>query len=241
MKITLKVVLAAALYLVLLHAVSPRHGVSVLYAESARRAASPDGDAFVERFLQSDRPALTSYRARRRLQAETMGGRMRAVLDAWTYIDAEGRLQFDVIAEEGSGLIRDRVLRQALLTEQDNYNRREVRRVELNRDNYDFTMGASAGDLVAIEMQPRRISPMLLTGTVAVTRRDGDLVRIDGTPSELPSWWTRRVDIVRRYTRIEGVRVPIEMSSRADVRIAGESTFTMTYAYTMINGRALRE
>jgi hypothetical protein len=47
------------------------------------------------------------------------------------------------------------------------------------------------------------------------------------------------VDIVRRYERVGGVRVPVEMSSTADVRIAGASSFVMTYDYTMINGQPI--
>jgi hypothetical protein len=36
-----------------------------------------------------------------------------------------------------------------------------------------------------------------------------------------------------------GVRVPIEMHSRADVRFVGDSTFSMTYEYVTINGQAV--
>ena len=213
----------------------------VMEGSTAVRATEPQsalvtaGDQLINRFLQSDVPSLTSYRARRRLEAVTMGGKMSGLVEAWTYIDGDGRLQFDVIREEGSGLVRHRVLLKALQTEQDNYNRGEVRKVELNRDNYDFRVGPSSGHFATIDMQPKRISPMLLRGTVTVTR-DGDVVQIDGSPSKRPSWWTKRVDIVRRYSRINGIRVPVEMASRADVRIAGESAFRMTYEYTMING-----
>ena len=67
------------------------------------------------------------------------------------------------------------------------------------------------------------------------------MLQIDGRLSKNPSWWTRRVDIVRRYARIQGVRVPVEMPSRADVRIVGDSSFEMTYEYTSINGRPVRQ
>ena len=66
-----------------------------------------------------------------------------------------------------------------------------------------------------------------------VIRQDGSALRVDGTLSQRPSWWTRRVDIVRRYTRVSGVRVPVEMSSHADVRFVGDSSFSMTYDYTI--------
>ena len=200
--------------------------------------ASPTDEELVDRFLRSDRPALTSYRAYRRLEASTRGGKMTAWLETWTSLDADGTFHFEVVRESGSELIRNRVLRKALETEQGVANDREASQVRLTRDNYDFQMGADEGDLATIGLLPRRSSPMLLNGTVTVTRPDGDVVRIGGRLSETPSWWTRRVDIVQRYARVNGVRVPVEMSSRADVRVAGDSTFLMTYRYVTINGVA---
>lgn len=163
---------------------------------------------------------------------------MKAALEAWTYLDPDGTFRFEVIREEGSGLIRDHVLVAALETESRSRNRRETSQAELTPANYDFAVdGETVPGLVSIRLLPRRKTPMLLDGVVTVKRLDGDVVRLDGSPSESPSWWTKHVDIVRRYARIAGVRVPIEMSSRADVRIAGDATFLMTYQYSMINGQ----
>jgi hypothetical protein len=41
---------------------------------------------------------------------------------------------------------------------------------------------------------------------------------------------------VKQYARVGGLRVPIRVESTAQVRVAGTSTMTMTYAYEMING-----
>ena len=65
------------------------------------------------------------------------------------------------------------------------------------------------------------------------------MLQVEGTLVKRPSFWTRRVDVVRRYARVSGVRVPIEMRSTADVLIAGKSTFTMSYNYEMINGESI--
>jgi hypothetical protein len=203
-------------------------------------AISSDGDDnLVERFLHSDQPPLTSYQALRRLEASSMGGKMSASLNARTYLDADGRFGFDVIEEAGSGLIREHVLRKALETEEKNHNQGEGGMVELTRANYDFRVSSAEDGFATIGLLPRRSSPMLLVGIMTVTPDGGDLVRLEGSPSASPSWWTRRVQILRRYARLGGVRVPIEMASRADVRIAGESTFRMTYVYEMINGVAV--
>jgi hypothetical protein len=60
---------------------------------------------------------------------------------------------------------------------------------------------------------------------------------MEGRLSKPPSFWTRRVEIVRWYRRIAGVRMPVALESAANVRIAGESTFRMTYEYESINGQ----
>jgi hypothetical protein len=67
------------------------------------------------------------------------------------------------------------------------------------------------------------------------------LTRIEGKLSKTPSFWTRRVDVVRRYERKAGVRVPMSIESVAQVLIAGRSTFKMTYEYETVNGHHVGE
>jgi hypothetical protein len=68
----------------------------------------------------------------------------------------------------------------------------------------------------------------------------GDLVRVEGRLARNPSFWVRRVDIVRTYERIEGALVPVAVESVAHVRFFGTSTLRMTYQYSEIDGRAVR-
>ena len=225
-------------------------GVSLACATLVRAAggsdssrAAPDSspaDSTIERFLQSGGPEPTSYAARRTLTASTMGGRMRAELEAWTYLDPDGTFRFDVIRQDGSDLLRARVLVAALEKEQRSHNQGEGAQAALTRANYDFALAGRGSDgLVIIRLIPKRQSPMLLDGSVLVRPGTGDLVRIDGRLSQPPSWWTRHVDIVRQYSRIHGIRVPTAMTSQAEARIAGAAWFAMTYHYTTINGQAV--
>ena len=203
-------------------------------------ASEPATGGIVHRFLTSTGPPLETYIARRTLAASTMGGRMQAKVQAWTRIDQDGIFRFEVISETGSSLIREHVLLEALETEQRTHNQRDTVNVELRSENYRFEeKPGGSGNLATIALLPRRQSPMLLNGIITVKREDGDIVRLQGNPSRLPSWWTRTVEIAQRYERINGVRVPVELSSRADVRVAGDSTFLMTYDYLTINGRAV--
>ena len=68
-----------------------------------------------------------------------------------------------------------------------------------------------------------------------------DLIRVEGELSQRPSFWTRRVHVVREYDRVGGVHVPISMKSTADVLIVGSSSFSMTYRYSEINGKLVSQ
>jgi hypothetical protein len=89
--------------------------------------------------------------------------------------------------------------------------------------------------LVRVEIQPRRDDTLLIDGSILLTEEQADLVRIEGRLVKRPSFWTRRVDVVRRYARVHGVRVPVSMESTADVLLVGRSTFSMRYDYESIN------
>ena len=206
-------------------------GMSVICAAAPSGTGGPAADApaaiagVVERFLDSGRPPLKSYRARRVLMASTMGGRIRASVEAMTSLAADGTFAFEVVRENGSALLRNRVLLPALETEQRSRNEHQLADSALTPANYEFRLGQAIQEdgMATIRLFPRRQAPLLLSGTITVRQHDGDLVRIDGSPSALPSWWTTDVYIVRRYARIAGVRVPRELASRSNGRIAGES------------------
>ena len=108
----------------------------------------------------------------------------------------------------------------------------------LTPSNYVFEdRGAQPDGLVSLSVKPKRKDMLLVEGSIYLNPDDGELVRMEGQLSKTPSFWTRRVEIVRWYQRIAGFRMPTALESVANVRIAGVSTFRMTYEYESINGR----
>jgi hypothetical protein len=214
---------------------------ATLVAAPAMSSSSQTVSDTVSRFLESGQPPLKAYRARRHLEASSRGGKMKAQLDAQTTLLPDGAFSFEVLNESGSNLLRQRILRAALLEEQDNHNSAKLADSDFTRENYDFLVQESTrdGDLVRISLAPRRKSQLLIDGAAFVRRDDADLVRIQGVLSKRPSFWTRKVEITRHYARIDGVRVPIEVRLDADVLLVGDSAFDMTYQYLAINGRPL--
>ena len=159
-------------------------------------------------------------------------------MDVWTEFDEARGLRYQIVAEGGNGYIRRKVLLAALDGEQKMWEAREPQRASITPDNYTFALTKyEAGTLAPVEITPRRKDVLLVEGSIFVEPSDGDLRRIEGRLSKTPSFWTRRVDIVRSYDRIGGVRVPIQIESTAQVLVAGKSTFKMTYQYETINGR----
>ena len=210
-------------------AIVPAVGVDV----SARQRFA----TVLERFLMRADEGPMAYRALRHLEARNQHFSASAWMDVWTDADAAGAFRYQVVAEGGSGYIRRRVFLAALDAERQMWREGEPKRAQLNHSNYAFTdSGLAAEGLASLVITPRRKDILLVDGWIFVKQEDGDLVRIEGQLSKNPSFWTRRVEIVRRYGRVGGAHVPIELESVAQLFIAGRSTFRMTYEYETING-----
>jgi hypothetical protein len=157
-------------------------------------------------------------------------------MDVWTEGDATG-FTYDIVVEEGSEYIRSHVFREALEMERRAWKSGAPDRAGVTPANYVFAEGSDQPDgLTTLRLKPKRHDILLVEGAIFLNPEDGELVRMEGRLAKTPSFWTRRVQIVRRFQRIGGVRMPVALESVADVKVAGESTFKMTYEYESING-----
>jgi len=106
--------------------------------------------------------------------------------------------------------------------------------------NYTFDGGEMTPQgLFRVSIHPKRKDSLLMEGSILITPDAGDLVQLEGLLVKRPSFWTRKVQIVRNYGRIGGVRVPLSTDSTSDILFAGQSTFTMSYEYEVINDVAV--
>jgi hypothetical protein len=196
---------------------------------------SPPNDDAIARFLAQVSAPLTSAVTFRHLEATTRGGKLRGWLDACTVLDG-AEMRYSVVGQGGSGAVRKRALIAALDGEVKARHSGETRRANLHPDNYEFAAADASGGLVRVALTPRRTDAMLVRGSMYLAPEDSDLVRVEGALVKSPSMWTRRVRVDRRYARVGGVRVPVSMTSTAQVFVVGESTFSMAYSYLAING-----
>jgi hypothetical protein len=195
----------------------------------------------LERFLEASaqrRPV--SYRAIRRLEASSAKLKATGWVEALTDFDPATGLCVRILAEDGSGRIRG-ALKGVLNAEREATLPGRSRNAALTPENYAFRAGAEADGLVAVRVTPRRRESVLVDGTIFVTPGDAGLVRLEGRLAKSPSFWTRSVDVVRRYERRAGRLVPVEVRSVADVRVVGVTQFVMSYAYESVNGEPAHE
>jgi hypothetical protein len=211
--------------------------VAACAAVSVDVSARQNHLTLLERFLARPDDGAREYRALRHLEAHNQHFGASAWMDVWTEADKSGGFSYQVASEGGSSYIRRKVFLAALDGEQRLRRDGEPKRSELDHSNYLFMdNGAVDGELASLTITPKRKDVLLVDGWVFVKQDDGDLVRIEGRLSKNPSFWTRRVEIVRRYGRVGDAHVPLEIESTAQVLIAGRSTFRMTYEYETING-----
>lgn len=209
--------------------------VSISAAQQSPSAPQPEAqDAdVVGRFLAYS-GGSHAYRAMRHMEAS--GGGLHAWIDAETDYTPAGGLTYEVTAQGGAGIIRSRVLVTMLEEEKQLIARGATGTVALSPANYRFT--AAGGDdegLARIAIEPLRNERALILGTLFVRPENGELVRLTGRLAKNPSFWTKRVDVVRRYERINGVLMPVRLESAAQLRLFGKSTMNMTYAYSSID------
>jgi hypothetical protein len=194
----------------------------------------------LERFLNRPDEPVTQYRARRFVEGANERFNLRATLEAVTELAPGGRFTYTIVNETGSDYIRRKVLRPLLETEAKVLASGDPSRSALTEENYVIGGGelAEAG-LVKLFAKPKRKDVALIDGAVFVTSVDADLVRVEGRMAKSPSFWTSRVNVVRHYDRIGGVRVPVRLDSTASIKLAGTSSLSMIYKYEMVNGVAV--
>jgi len=206
-------------------------------AGPAKSPASPGGTPILQRFLTIHDPDPTEFRVMRRVDARSEHFGQSAWMDVWTEAD-RGGFRYRIVSEGGSEYIRSKVFRASLETERKMWADGSPARAALTLANYEFEDGGVQPDgLASLTLKPRRKGELLIDGSIFVNPDDGDLVRLEGRLVKAPSFWTRRVEIVRWYKRFAGVRMPVALESVAHILIAGKSTFRVTYDYETVNGQ----
>jgi hypothetical protein len=207
-----------------------------------RLAGAPDASSAeagtIERFINDIEKEPVSYQALRRLEASSAKLNESAWMEAFTEYSPENGFSYRVLSQGGSERILNRALKGVLDGERENIA--QWRKSALTRENYAFNFDSRTADgLIKVQLNPRRRDPRLLDGAAWLSPQSGGLVRLEGRLSKSPSFWVRWVNITRRYILIRGTMMPATVESTAEVKIAGVSTFSMTYQYAAVDGQVI--
>jgi hypothetical protein len=195
------------------------------------------GQEFIARVVAQTNRSDVTLRATRALRAGTASGKHAAWMEIETVANSSGAFEWSVLDEGGSERTRTRVLRALLEAEAESWRAGVRDAAALTPENYVFTLlSRSREGHVVIGLQPKRRDARLIDGTLTV-REDGSPLRLEGYLAKSPSFWVKRVHVVKRFARIGSLTVPTAVESTADVKLVGQSNFSMEYRYQEINGR----
>jgi hypothetical protein len=143
----------------------------------------------------------------------------------------DGAKQFSILHEEGSGAIRKHVLHK-ILEEETLASHRDTREgTRITPANYSFqVVGTELVDsrpAYILEVNPKSKSKYLVRGRIWVDAFDFAIVRVEGSPAENPSFWTKSVHFVRTYRKVGDVWVAATTTSVTDVRIFGAAELSI--------------
>jgi hypothetical protein len=187
----------------------------------------------LEKFRARSSAPLERYQARRRLEAANPRFGKQGWVEVRTELGPTG-FSYTVLAEGGAAIVRNRALYPVLEGERDALRGRAA--AALNDVNYVFADAGQEGGFPLVRLTPRRKDKLLVDGWLVLAPNANGFVELRGRLAKAPSFWTTKVDIVRRQEQLAGVWVPVRVESTASIRIVGQSTFSMTYTYETING-----
>jgi hypothetical protein len=197
------------------------------------------GEGLIQRVVAQTTRSGLAIKATRHLEAGTLAGKHRGWMDVETSVAPSGAFKWDVISEGGSERTREKVFRALLATEAEAWRSGERDASALSTANYQFLpAGSAANGQLRLQLKPLRDDSRLIDGVLTVSD-DGHPVVLEGRLAKSPSFWVKSVTIVKRYARVGGVSLPVDIESLADVKMFGKARFSMRYNYSTVNGRSV--
>jgi outer membrane lipoprotein-sorting protein len=192
----------------------------------------PSAEDIVARMTARDaerRAAFAGYSVMR--QYEVTNRNRHAEMLVRLVCTPDGAKQFSTLYEEGSGAIRKHVFRK-MLEEETNASHRDTREgTRITPANYSFhVVGTELVDgrpAYVLEVNPKSKSKYLIRGRIWVDSADYAIVRVEGSPAESPSFWTKDVHFVHTYRKVGDFWLAASTTSVTDVRIFGTAKLSI--------------
>jgi Outer membrane lipoprotein-sorting protein len=153
---------------------------------------------------------------------------------------APGSETFTSSSEKGSGFVLHHVFQRLMKDEEDRVRANKDPDSLINPQNYTFEIvGAEKigdSDCSVVRATPKRDETDLFEGKIWIDNEDFAIVKITGHLAKSPSFWTKQVDFVRDYQKIDGFWLLAGEQAVSDVRVFGKETLTIAYHDYSVNG-----
>lgn len=146
---------------------------------------------------------------------------------------APDQKEFQEISASGSKFLRNRVFKALMESEQAALHPEQKQRSAITQQNYDFALlGEEPVDgrrQYVLLLTAKRKEKYLLKGKIWVDAEDFAIARIEAEPVKKLSFWTRKVNLVRKYRKVGEFWLPASDETVTDIFIFGRSLFTIEY------------
>jgi hypothetical protein len=199
-------------------------------------------DQIVARMMEADQritPMLRDYTSVRRYLLKNERFNKSAEMTVRANYRYPGDKEFQILSEQGSLIIRRKVLHRILESELE-ASRGELRRAtQITPDNYSFRLlgtGVVAGrQAYVLEAIPKGKNSYLFRGKIWVDAEDYAIARIEGSPAKPPLFLIRKSTFVHEYGKFGPFWLATSNSSDTDARVFGRTTLRIEYGDYRVN------
>jgi hypothetical protein len=155
-------------------------------------------------------------------------------LHALRRISALGRITYDMLRFEGDGTVKSQVIARYLSAEVE-AQKEQSPSLAVTPANYKFKYkGRSQLDgreIHIFEVTPREKRAGLFKGEVWIDAATYLRVQESGTLVKRPSIFLKKIVFVRKFEIRDGISVPRQVQSVADVRMVGKAELTIDFSH----------
>jgi hypothetical protein len=190
----------------------------------------------ISRMLEADQiraTRLLGYTSRRRYLMESKRFGKPAEMTvrfSFRYPDTKS---FEILSEQGPPAVRNRVFRRMLETEVKAAKGAAHGEGQISPRNYNFKLLGSellnGRGTYLLEAAPKTRNPYLFRGRIWIDAKEFSIVRIEGRPTQNPSFWIRKSEFVHEYKKVGQFWLAALDRADTEVYFFGEAILTIEY------------